>query len=154
MMLEARSDGRWAIVRAYCPVTKRLKLVEQQLHVRRYIIRDENERARLLRRIGHSLWSDAQPEAEDVGALLCVHVSVDLATRALESDIEVRTIAEELGANTARERQLLHFLSCCKKWKCAISRAQSQYCLPPNHAGTKGLDAKTALPRVHRGSIR
>jgi hypothetical protein len=57
VMLDARSDRARPIDRSHSAETKCLQLVEQKLHVRRYVIGDENER-RLLLGV-HSSFTDA-----------------------------------------------------------------------------------------------
>ena len=148
---------RRSIVGGDCPVAERLKLVEQQLDIGRHIVRDENERARLLRRLGHVLRPDAKPEAEDVGALAARPTLryIRGAARTLERHVEVRAIPEELRANSTSKRQLLHFrISGCKKRKSAITRPKSQYCLSLNERAGRVTPGRIRLPRHRQLSLQ
>lgn len=52
-MLEARSNGRWSVIRADGAIAKRVQLIEQELDVRLNVISDENERAGFSGRLSH-----------------------------------------------------------------------------------------------------
>ena len=57
MPLRAYAKGRGAIVRRHGPEAEDVELVEQQLHVRRHVVRDEDQRGvgRWWGKLAHSI---------------------------------------------------------------------------------------------------